>query len=189
MKNGDLTRLAALLLGQLLRTQHTLVTAESCTAGMIAATLARVPGMSKVLAGGFVVYQVESKVRWLGLSQELIDRHDVVSREVAEAMAVAALDRTPHATIALSVTGHLGPDAPVDLDGIVFTTIAIRGQQPQSRRLIVSSSVPAAELQAGLDTGGQRLRVWRQQEVVRQVLQALAAALASTSGDADNPTQ
>jgi PncC family amidohydrolase len=177
------------VLVQLLRTAHTLVTAESCTAGLIAATLARVPGMSKVLAGGFVVYQVESKVRWLGLSQELIDRHDVVSREVAEAMAVAALERTPHATIAVSVTGHLGPDAPVDLDGIVFMTIAIRGRQPQSRRLVVSSSIPAAESQTGLDSGGQRLRVWRQQEVVRQVLQALANGLASFAGDADNPTQ
>ena len=44
------------------KTNQVLVTAESCTAGLIAATLARVPGMSTVLAGGFVVYQIESKV-------------------------------------------------------------------------------------------------------------------------------
>jgi nicotinamide mononucleotide (NMN) deamidase PncC len=41
-----------------------LVLAESCTAGLIAATLARVPGMSRRLAGSFVVYQIDSKVRW-----------------------------------------------------------------------------------------------------------------------------
>src|SRR6188508_3293676 len=86
-----------------------LVTAESCTAGLIAATLSRVPGMSVCLAGSFVVYQVDSKVAWLDLPADLIERCDVVSAEVAESMAQQALQKTPHATMAISITGHLGP--------------------------------------------------------------------------------
>lgn len=101
-----------------------LVLAESCTAGLIAATLSRVPGMSRRLAGSFVVYQIDSKVAWLGVSADTIQRHDVVSREVAESMAIQALNRTPHATIAMSITGHLGPDAPPATDGIAWLAIA-----------------------------------------------------------------
>lgn len=106
---------------ELLRSQQaTLVLAESCTCGLIAATLARIPGMSAVLAGSFVVYQIDSKAAWLNISRELIDRCDVVSSEVAAAMAEGALVQTPHATIGLSITGHLGPGAPENLDGIAW---------------------------------------------------------------------
>ncbi|MBL8809115.1 MAG: CinA family protein [Planctomycetaceae bacterium] len=102
------------------------VLAESCTCGLIASLLARIPGMSAVLAGSFVVYQVDSKVSWLDVPQTLIDQYDVVSSEVAAAMAEGALRKTPHATIAVSITGHLGPGAPVDLDGTAWLGIAQR---------------------------------------------------------------
>jgi PncC family amidohydrolase len=120
----ELDRLATQLFQTLEQSGDVLVLAESCTAGLIAATLARVPGMSRVLAGSFVVYQIDSKVAWLGISADAIHQHDVVSREVAEAMASKALERTPHATIAMSITGHLGPDAPATLDGVAWLAIA-----------------------------------------------------------------
>ena len=56
--------LAAEILELLQLQKATLVLAESCTCGLIAATLARIPGMSAVLAGSFVVYQIDSKAAW-----------------------------------------------------------------------------------------------------------------------------
>ena len=131
----ELDRLATQLFLALEQTGDVLVLAESCTAGLIAATLARVPGMSRRLAGSFVVYQIDSKVAWLGVSAEMIQQHDVVSREVAESMATQALEHTPYATIAMSITGHLGPDAPVALDGVAWLAIARRGKQAMTSQL------------------------------------------------------
>ena len=109
------------------QTADTLVLAESCTAGLIAATLSRIPGMSRRFAGSFVVYQIDSKTAWLGISAEMIQQHDVVSCVVAVSMATQALERTPHANIAMSITGHLGPDSPPELDGLAWLAIARRG--------------------------------------------------------------
>jgi PncC family amidohydrolase len=119
------------------KTQQVLVAAESCTAGLIAATLARMPGMSAYLAGSFVVYQVDSKVAWLGVPPELIREHDVVSAEVAECMASQALKKTIHATAAISITGHLGPNAPRSLDGVAWIGWAARPDFVRSQKLIL----------------------------------------------------
>jgi len=115
------------ILSLLQKQSSRLVLAESCTCGLIASLLARIPGMSAVLAGSFVVYQVDSKVAWLDVPRILIEHYDVVSTEVAAAMSEGALRKTPHATIAVSITGHLGPGAPVDLDGTAWLGIARRG--------------------------------------------------------------
>jgi nicotinamide-nucleotide amidase len=115
--------------------RQVLVTAESCTAGLISATLSRVPGISVYLAGAFVVYQVISKVKWLDIPAEMISRHDVVSAEVAELMATNALKQTDHATIAVSITGHLGPDAPETLDGVAWLGYATRLSKVRSVKL------------------------------------------------------
>lgn len=121
--------------------KQVLVTAESCTAGLIAATLSRVPGVSTCLAGSFVVYQVESKVAWLDVPREVIEQHDVVSSETALAMAVNALDKTPHATMSLSITGHLGPQAPDGLDGVAWLGYASRHSGSRTLKLQLSSGV------------------------------------------------
>ena len=123
------------------KNNQVLVTAESCTAGLIAATLARVPGMSNVLAGGFVVYQVESKIAWLNISAGTIEQHSVVSSEVAQLMAEAALRNAPHATIAISITGHLGPDAPDDLDGVAWLGFAQRNRPCCSQKLHLETTM------------------------------------------------
>jgi nicotinamide-nucleotide amidase len=154
-----------------------LVTAESCTAGLIAATLARVPGMSTCLAGSFVVYQIDSKIEWLNVSAELIERYDVVSKEVAECMATQALLKTLHATIAISITGHLGPNAPDGLDGIAWLGFSNRRAGVQSVMLTLNSDSinrPSSE---------QRLSIRheRQQDAVRQVLSFLCERLAESA--------
>lgn len=85
-----------------------LATAESCTGGLIAATLARVAGASAVLERGFVTYSNEAKSELLGVPAELIKEHGAVSKAVARAMAEGAL-RQARAGLSVAVTGIAGP--------------------------------------------------------------------------------
>ena len=86
-----------------------IVTAESCTGGLLASLITEVPGSSEWFDRGYVTYAVQSKIDLLDVPADLIERHGVVSCEVAEAMARGALGKTPAATIAMSVTGLAGP--------------------------------------------------------------------------------
>lgn len=86
-----------------------LVTAESCTGGLIAGLLTEIAGSSAVVERGYVTYSNEAKIECLGVPAQLILQHGAVSREVAEAMAVGALAHS-HADIAIAVTGIAGPD-------------------------------------------------------------------------------
>jgi PncC family amidohydrolase len=82
--------------------------AESCTAGMVADLVARIPGASRVLWGSFVTYMTDAKVRALGLDPRELEKFGPVSRETACAMALGALDRSG-ADYAVAVTGLAGP--------------------------------------------------------------------------------
>ena len=108
-----------------------IVFAESCSAGLAAATLAEVPGISAYLCGSAVTYRIESKVRWLGISADFIEAHTAESPEVSLMMATGILVRTPEADISAAITGHLGPNAPPEKDGIVHVAIARKNKQPQ----------------------------------------------------------
>ncbi len=90
-----------------------LALAESCSAGLLAARIADVPGSSAYFAGGVVCYSNEAKRDLLGVEQDLLDRFGAVSAEVAEAMAIGALDRFD-ADIAESITGIAGPGGGTD---------------------------------------------------------------------------
>ena len=83
-------------------------TAESCTAGLLAARLTERPGSSDYVAGGVVAYANEAKTELLGVDPELISAHGAVSEPVADAMAAGALERFD-ADTAVSVTGIAGP--------------------------------------------------------------------------------
>jgi nicotinamide-nucleotide amidase len=87
----------------------TLVTAESCTGGLLAGLLTEIPGASNVLERGYVTYSNRAKQEDLGVARALLDRFGAVSPEVAQAMAEGALAHSA-ATIALAVTGVAGPD-------------------------------------------------------------------------------
>ena len=84
-------------------------TAESCTAGLLAARLTERPGSSAYVAGGVVAYANEAKVELLGVDPELIERYGAVSEPVADAMAEGALRRFD-ADTAVAITGIAGPD-------------------------------------------------------------------------------
>lgn len=85
---------------------HSLVltTAESCTAGLIAAHLADVPGAGKLLECAFVVYSPEAKQKRLDVKALTIERHNLTSEEVAREMARGAL-RNSGANLAVANTG------------------------------------------------------------------------------------
>lgn len=87
----------------------TLAVAESCTGGLICGALTDVPGCSRVLKEGFVVYSNEAKVRELGVDEQALARYGAVSTEVAAQMAAGAR-RVAQADLALAVTGIAGPD-------------------------------------------------------------------------------
>ncbi len=91
------------------RNRRTLIaTAESCTAGLIAAALTEVPGSSDVVDCGFVTYSNAAKQRMLGVRPETLEAYGAVSEEVALQMASGALSRSD-AGLAVSVTGIAGP--------------------------------------------------------------------------------
>jgi PncC family amidohydrolase len=138
------------------------VFAESCTAGLVSALLAAVPGVSEFLCGSLVTYRAECKQRWLGISADLIDRYSTVGPNVSRQMSVAALQQTPTADYSGAITGHLGPDAPPAQDGRVYIAIAARRSgcievlQEADPQLIASD------------------RIARQHEAARLVLRMLA---------------
>jgi nicotinamide-nucleotide amidase len=117
---------------------RTIATAESCTAGMVAARLTDRPGSSAYVAGGVVSYSNEAKVDLLGVDAALIETHGAVSEPVAEAMAAGALQRF-NADTAIAITGIAGPgggseDKPV---GTVCFCVALGDGRTDTRTLLL----------------------------------------------------
>jgi nicotinamide-nucleotide amidase len=108
------------------------VTAESCTGGLVAAALTEIAGSSDVVEAGFVTYSNEAKVELLGISEEVLETFGAVSIAVAWGMAQGALARST-ADTAVAITGIAGPAGsglrkPV---GMVVFARARRGADPQ----------------------------------------------------------
>ena len=114
------------VLGRLLtENKFTLATAESCTGGKIAATLTAVSGASNYFKGSVVSYATSAKISILGVSKATIERHSVVSAEVATEMALG-LQKMMQVDYAIATTGNAGPakgDSAAEV-GIVFIAIA-----------------------------------------------------------------
>ena len=130
------SRAAALLEGYRARGLM-LATAESCTGGLVAASLTDIAGSSDVVERGFVTYSNAAKHELLGVPEALIADHGAVSAEVAEAMASGALDHA-RADVAVSVTGIAGPGGASDGKpvGLVFLGLARRGTAVTSERRV-----------------------------------------------------
>lgn len=151
----------------LLARHERLVLAESCTAGLVAAILGQVPGVSEFFCGSMVVYQTPIKHQWLGIATEdLIDpSFGPVSARVTESLASAILVRTPQATLAASITGHLGPSAPANLDGVIYCSIVARDANDHNLRSDLASNAFTEQFQLSgkapcdsNDLDGRRLR-------------------------------
>ena len=135
-------RTTAELVLDLLRAQGlSLATAESCTGGLVAASLTDVPGASDVFVGSIVAYSDEVKIAQLGVPEALLAEHGAVSAQVAAALAQGARARLG-ADVAVAVTGVAGPDGGTEDKpvGLVF----------------LHAAGPAGELAGRLDFPGDR---------------------------------
>lgn len=117
------------VLKHLIDKKITVATAESCTAGMIAARIGDMSGVSEIFSEGFVTYSNEAKEKNLGVPHELLKKHGAVSEEVARAMAEGVC-RVTGAALGLSATGIAGPgggtkEKPV---GLVYMGVCLNGE-------------------------------------------------------------
>ena len=114
-----------------------LVTAESCTAGLVVATLGDVPGCGRWLECSFVTYAPEAKCRLLGVNPVTIEKYNLTSEAVAREMVSGAL-RNSRATAAVSNTGIAGPTGE---DGIPPGTICFAwGFEHQGTTVVFSET-------------------------------------------------
>ncbi|OBF97717.1 competence/damage-inducible protein A [Mycobacterium sp. 852014-52450_SCH5900713] len=123
------------LVGQALAGRR-IATAESCTAGLVAARLTDRPGSSEYVAGGVVAYSNDAKAELLGVDPALIEAHGAVSEPVAEAMAAGALRRFG-ADTAVAITGIAGPGggSPEKPVGTVCFTVELSNGRTDTRTL------------------------------------------------------
>ena len=142
-------RLIALLTSQ----GKTLVTAESCTGGLLGSVLTDIPGASKVYLGGIISYAYEIKEKLLGVDEVILKEKGAVCAEVAEQMAVGAR-RTMGGDYGLSVTGNAGPGTdPLNPnvgeiyialacpEGCVVQTLALRGNRMENRNIACRNAI------------------------------------------------
>ena len=141
---------ALLLLEELARQGRRIVTAESCTGGLLAGSLTQPPGASEFVAGGFVTYSNAMKMRLLDVPCVLLDLRGAVSSEVAAAMADGAVAVAPDADVAVSVTGIAGPgggsaEKPV---GLVWFAVAMKQRHTRTVSAIFSGDRDSIRQQA-----------------------------------------
>src|ERR1700722_11726333 len=128
MAEQDLIAAAAAVLDLCRAKALTIAAAESCTGGLLAATLTEIPGSSDVFDRGFVTYSNDAKTAMLGVPAELLLAFGAVSRETAQAMAGGALERAG-VDLAVAITGIAGPGGamPGKPVGLVHFAAASRG--------------------------------------------------------------
>ena len=122
---APVSRLAELLISK----QWRLVTAESCTGGMIAAACTDLAGSSAWFERGFVTYSNDAKMELLGVEERILRRAGAVCQGVAKAMALGAIAQS-HAEVAVAVTGVAGPTggSPAKPVGTVWFGFALPGK-------------------------------------------------------------
>lgn len=126
-----------------------LVTAESCTGGMIAEWVTRIPGSSDWFERAFITYSNEAKQELLGVEKNTLDRYGAVSEETAAEMAVGALNAS-HAEVAVAVTGIAGPDGGTKAKpvGTVCLAWAVQGGHVYSVRVQLNGDRQAIRRQS-----------------------------------------
>lgn len=143
---------------------HHVVTAESCTGGLLAGALTSVPGSSAWFDQGWVTYTNVAKHTQLGVSTDALKAFGAVSEVVAKQMAMGALAMAPKASLALSTTGIAGPggggpDKPV---GLVWFGFARRTSEDSIATAVshVFTGDRGAVRQASVDFSLDRLLEW-----------------------------
>lgn len=119
--------LEQIIANQLTKTGQTLALAESCTGGKLAEQFTAHSGASTFFKGAIVSYATQTKIDVLGVSEDLINKHSVVSAEVAKAMATNVREKLK-SDVAIATTGNAGPtkgDSDAEV-GTVFIAIATK---------------------------------------------------------------
>jgi nicotinamide-nucleotide amidase len=123
-----------------------IATAESCTGGLVAATLTAIPGSSDVFERGFVTYSNAAKSEMLGVPFWLIEKHGAVSEDVARAMAGGALLHS-RASLAVAVTGIAGPDGGTEEKPIGLVHLAaLRRDKPVLHERVLFGAIGRNEI-------------------------------------------
>jgi nicotinamide-nucleotide amidase len=139
-----------------------IVTAESCTGGLVAALLTEIAGSSDVVERGYVTYSNTAKASAIGVAPELIAAHGAVSEPTAKAMAEGALAASA-ADISIAITGVAGPgggsaEKPV---GLVWFATARTGEEVRTYEArfgdIGRSAVRLAAVRTALELLSRRL--------------------------------
>lgn len=125
----DITELAARVVADNRKAGRMVVTAESCTGGLVAGAITEIAGSSAVLDRGFVTYSNEAKMEALGVASDIIETFGAVSIACVWAMAVGALERS-NADVAVAISGVAGPGGGTQLKpvGTVVFARAYRNQ-------------------------------------------------------------
>lgn len=111
--------------------------AESCTAGMCAAALGKIPGVSAVFDGSLITYSNSIKNRWIKVDNEILESFGAVSAQCVDAMAKGAMELSG-ADYALAISGIAGPDGGSEQKpvGTVFIAVASQNGATNSRLLL-----------------------------------------------------
>lgn len=126
MIESSLSRLAERVITRAGSQGVTMVTAESCTGGLVSAALTAIPGSSAAFTYGFVTYANEAKQDLLGVSERSIADRGAVSRAVAEEMAAGARTRSG-ADLAVAITGVAGPGGGTSVKPVGLVWFALAG--------------------------------------------------------------
>lgn len=125
----EIETLARLLIDEARSRSLRIVTAESCTGGLVAGAICAIPGASDVLDRGFVSYSNRAKQELLGVPGDLIADFGAVSEPVARMMAEGALENS-NAHLSVAITGVAGPGGGSEAKpvGLVWFGLAMRGR-------------------------------------------------------------
>ena len=113
----------------LLEKKLSMSTAESCTGGLVAARMIKVPGVSMIFKGGFITYADETKQKLVGVDQKTLELYGAVSPQTAEEMARGAANSLS-SDVAISITGIAGPDGGTEKKpvGLVYIGCYVKGK-------------------------------------------------------------
>lgn len=146
----------------LIENKITVATAESCTAGLIAARLGDVSGVSEIFSEGFVTYSNEAKEKNLSVSHKTLEDFGAVSEQTAREMAEGVCRRTG-ARLGLSATGIAGPTGGTDTKpvGLVFMGVCLDGETSVVRKIFTGdrAAVRSSTVEAVFAEVKKRLQI------------------------------
>jgi len=163
MLSLEIDTLARLVIDDARERSLRIVTAESCTGGLVAAAICAIPGASDVFERGFVAYTNRAKQELLGVSGDLIADLGAVSEPIARMMAEGAVEHS-HAHVSVAITGVAGPGGgtPMKPVGTVHFATARSNQSVQHRiemfELETRWEIQMASVQVALEMLRDRLR-------------------------------